>query len=222
MLLALDTSTRRMGVALYDGIQVIHEMTWASNFHHTVELAPAIDLALTRAGVGADSLTVIAIARGPGSFTSLRTGLALAKGLALARRLPLIGIPSLDFLAAAQPVSDLPLAAVLESGRKRLAVGWYETVDNQWQSTGKLELLDAQGLYDYITEPTLLCGELNADARALLKRKRKIALLASPAQSQRRPGYLAELAWNRWQSGQTDDPVTLAPIYLSQDDNIPA
>jgi tRNA threonylcarbamoyladenosine biosynthesis protein TsaB len=222
MLLALDTSTRRMGVALYDGTQVIHEMTWASNFHHTVELAPAIELALNRAGVGAEALSVIAVARGPGSFTSLRTGLALAKGLALARRLPLIGIPSLDFLAASQPIRALPLAAVLESGRKRLAVGWYKPVDNEWQPAGELELLDAQGLYDRITEPTLICGELNADIRALLKRKRKIAFLAAPAQSQRRPSFLAELAWERWQGGQTDDPVTLAPIYLSQEDNIPS
>ena len=222
MLLALDTSTRRMGVALYDGAQVIHEMTWASNFHHTVELAPAIDLALSRAGVNADALTAIAIARGPGSFTSLRTGLAMAKGLALARRLPLIGIPTLDFLAASQPVRKLPLAAVLESGRKRLAVGWYNAVGDRWQPTGKLDLLEAQGLFDRITEPALICGELNADARALFKRKRKIAFLASPAQSLRRPGFLAELAWERWQNGQTDDPGSLAPIYLSQEDTLPA
>jgi len=217
MLLALDTSTRRMGVALYDGTQVVHEMTWVSNFHHTVELAPAIDFALSRAGVDSSALTAIAIARGPGSFTSLRTGLALAKGLALAQNLPLVGIPSLDFLAAAQPVYELPLAAVLESGRKRLAVGWYKAVDDRWQSTGELELHTGQSLYDLITEPTLVCGELSADIRALLKRKRKTIILASPAQAQRRPGYLAELAWERWQAGQTDDPVTLAPIYLSQD-----
>ncbi len=218
MLLAIDTSTRRMGVALYDGTQVLHEMTWASNFHHTVELAPAIDLALSRAGVEAEALTAIGIARGPGSFTALRTGLSLAKGLALARRLPLIGVPTLDFLAAAQPMREEPLAAVLESGRKRLAVGWYRPVDGMWEATGELELHTPQSLYDGLTEPTLVCGELNAETRALLKRKRKTILLASPAQSQRRPGFLAELAWERWQNGQTDDPVTLAPIYLSQED----
>lgn len=218
MLLALDTSTRRMGVALYDGDQVVHEMTWASNFHHTVELAPAIDLALSHAGLGPEELTAIAIARGPGSFTSLRTGLALAKGIALARHLPLIGVPTLDFLAAAQPLSELSLAAVLESGRKRVAVGWYKVVEEQWLSMGELELHTAQSLSDRLTEPTWVCGELNADLRTLLKRKRKIVHLASPAQAQRRPAFLAELAWARWQAGQTDDPITLAPIYLSQED----
>lgn len=222
MLLALDTSTRRMGVALYDGSQVVHEMTWTSNFHHTVELAPAIDLALSRAGIGTDGLTAIAIARGPGSFTSLRTGLALAKGMALARRLPLIGIPTLNILAAAQPLDDFPLAAVLESGRKRIAVGWYKAAEGRWQATGELELHTAQSLSDRLTEPAWVCGELNAETRALLKRKRKIALLASPAQSQRRPGFLAELAWERWLAGQTDNPVTLAPLYLSQEDITPA
>ncbi|MFQ5615877.1 MAG: tRNA (adenosine(37)-N6)-threonylcarbamoyltransferase complex dimerization subunit type 1 TsaB [Anaerolineales bacterium] len=138
MLLALDTSTRRVGVALYDGIQVIHEMVWASNFYHTVELAPAVALTLQHARVGIDAVQALAVALGPGSFTSLRTGLALAKGIALARCLPIVGVPSLDFLAASQPVNDLPMAAVLEAGRKRLAVGWYEAADGRWQPTGKL------------------------------------------------------------------------------------
>lgn len=220
MLLAIDTSTRQTGIALYDGAHVLHEMSWTSQYHHTVELAPAIEFALSRAGSAPADLTALAVALGPGSFTSLRTGLAAAKGMAFAQRLPLIGIPSLDVLAAAQPVSDLPLAAVLEAGRKRLAVGWYRAVKAQWRPKGDVQLYDPQALYDHLAEPALICGELDADLRALLRRKKKIIRLASPAQSQRRPGYLAELAWERWQSGHTDDPITLAPIYLSQDRSV--
>ncbi|MFQ5615876.1 MAG: hypothetical protein ACE5GO_05385 [Anaerolineales bacterium] len=66
-----------------------------------------------------------------------------------------------------------------------------------------------------VQRPTLICGELNAETRSILKRKRENIRLASPAQSLRRPAFLAELAWERWQAGQVDDPVTLAPIYLS-------
>ena len=216
MILAIDTSSRRMGVALYNGSQVVIEMAWTSNFHHTMELAPTIVQAIARADVRIGDVEALAVALGPGSFTSLRTGLAFAKGIALARYLPLVGIPTLDFLAAAQPINDLPMAAVLEAGRKRLAVGWYKAIDSTWQQNDIMEILSPQDLAKRIHRPTLICGELSANARKILQRKWKNARLPSPALSQRRPAFLAELAWERWQADQVDDPATLAPIYLSQ------
>ena len=133
MLLAVDTSTRTIGLALYDGVQVIGESVWRSYNHHTVELAPAVAEMLSRSGIDASGLQVLAVALGPGSFTGLRIGLALAKGMALVRHLPLVGIPTLDILAAAQPVMAITLAAVLKAGRGRLAVNWYHEVDGAWK-----------------------------------------------------------------------------------------
>ena len=96
MLLAVDTSTRQMGLALYDGTQVIGEFLWHSRHYHTVELAPAVADLLSRSGLKMDAIQALGVALGPGSFTSLRVGLAFVKGLALARHLPIIGIPTLD------------------------------------------------------------------------------------------------------------------------------
>ncbi len=214
MLLAIDTSTAQVGLALYDGIQVRGELLWHSRYHHTVELAPALSELLARTGVTMGEIQALGVAIGPGSFTSLRVGLALAKGLALARRLPLIGIPTLDALAAAQPLSDLPLAAVLQAGRGRLAQVWYKVKKNGWQAQGPARATTADALAEEITHPTLVCGELTAEERQRLARKRVNILLASPAQSVRRPAFLAELAWQRWQAGQVDNLAALAPIYL--------
>lgn len=222
MLLAIDTSTHKIGLALYDGAQVRHEAAWPSPNHHTVELAPAIEAALHGAGLSVNDLEVVCVAIGPGSFTGLRIGLAFAKGLALSQNLPLIGIPTLDVLAAAQPVQDTPMAAVLVAGRGRLAVGWYKAKDGAWQAKKKAEVLTPQELSKRIRKPTLICGELSAPIRKLLGRKRKNALLVSPAQSFRRPGFLAELGWQRWQAGQVDDPNKLAPTYLHMGEPIPA
>ena len=72
-----------------------------------------------------------------------------------------------------------------------------------------------------IHKPTLVSGELNADERQVLSRKRKNILLASPAQSLRRPAYLAEMAWQRLQAGQVDEVISLAPIYLRTLEAIP-
>ncbi len=221
MLLALDTSTRLVGLALYDGVQVLNEMVWSSHDHHTVELAPAVDETLRRCGATMNDLTGIAAAIGPGSFTGLRIGLALAKGIALVRHLPLIGIPSLDPLAAAQPLSAPHLAAVLRAGRGRLAVGWYTAGEGGWQSDKKIEVLTAQDLSKRISTPTVVCGELDEEEQRVLARKRVNVLLASPARSLRRPSFLAELAWHRLQAGQADDPATLAPVYLHYNEPVP-
>lgn len=239
MLLALDTSTRAVGLALYDGAQVLSEAVWTSHDHHTVELAPAVAEMLEKCEVSVQDLGALAVALGPGSFTGLRIGLALAKGIALVRRIPIIGIPTLDVLAAAQPVRELNLAAVLRAGRGRLATGWYqagpgsgeEQPDGKesrgakgplsWQPSGKIEVFTPEELLQRIQTPTLVCGELTEDERRLLGRKRKNVILASPAHSLRRPGFLAELGWQRWQLGQIDNPAALSPIYLHYNEPIP-
>lgn len=214
MLLAIDTSTHVVGVALYDGIQVISESVWTSRAYHTVELAPAIASMLERSQVRFQDLSAVAVASGPGSFTGLRIGLALAKGMALAGRLAIVGIPTLDILAAAQPPSDLPLVAVLQAGRDRLAAGWYRWQKNRWVMQGEVQVLTMESLTKRLDEPTILSGELGEAWRRALGRRRKNAILASPARSLRRPSYLAELGWKKIQQQGSDNPATLAPFYL--------
>ena len=222
MLLAIDTSTNQMGLAVYDGAQVIGELLWRSRHYHTVELAPAVADLFTRSGLKIDAIQALGVALGPGSFTSLRVGLAFVKGLALARHLPVIGIPTLDIVAAAQEVRDLPLAAVLQAGRGRLALSWYEAGENGWQSKGSAQVTTADELAESIQKPTIVCGELTADDRQRLARKRVNVVLPSPAACVRRPAVLAELAWERWQAGAQDDAASLAPIYLHLADPIPS
>jgi tRNA threonylcarbamoyladenosine biosynthesis protein TsaB len=181
--------------------------------------------ALDKTGRSAADLVALGVAIGPGSFTGLRVGLALAKGLAAARKLPLIGIPTLDFLAAAQPLPSDPatrLAAVLRAGRGRLAVCWYQVAENAWQPIAPIEVLTLPDLAKKLTAPAWVCGELDADERQSLPGLAPQAIIASPAASLRRPGYLAELAWKRWKAGQVDDPAGLSPIYLHYNDPIPA
>ncbi|MBS1249361.1 MAG: tRNA threonylcarbamoyladenosine biosynthesis protein TsaB [Chloroflexi bacterium] len=220
MLLAIDTSTRAIGVALYDGVQVLSAETWISHNYHTVELAQSVADNLARVGAVAGDLEAVGVALGPGSFTGLRIGLALAKGIVFTQGLPLVAIPTLDVVAAAQPRRALPLAAVLQAGRGRLAVGWYEAGDGQWQSLERLENLTIEELAQKITSPTLVSGELPKTARERLKENEDV-VPASPARAQRNPAFLAELAWERWQAGKTDAPATLSPIYLHRGDPIP-
>jgi len=215
MLLAVDTSTTQVGIALYDGAQVMAEYAWRSNRRHTVELAPAISDLLTRCGLTMDDVKALGIALGPGSFTSLRVGLALVKGLALSKDVPLIGISTLDVLAQTQPASELPLAVAIQAGRSRFALGWYKSSKKAWQAEGEARIVTIEEINAEVENPSILCGEFSAEERQEIKNKN--IQLASPAESVRRPAVLAELAWARWQAGDTDDAASLAPTYLHTD-----
>jgi tRNA threonylcarbamoyladenosine biosynthesis protein TsaB len=221
MLLAVDTSTAQTGLALYDGSQVLAEMMWQSHQHHTVELAPALVELLKRTDAKMSDIQALGVAIGPGSFTSLRVGLAFIKGLALARKLPVIGIPSLDILAAAQPFMKMPLAAILQAGRTRIALGRYKIEEKQWRPEGDVTLSTVDALADSIDAPTLVAGELTSEERQKLTRKKDVHL-APPSMCMRRPAVLAELAWTRWRSGKVDEAASLAPIYLHTAESIQA
>jgi tRNA threonylcarbamoyladenosine biosynthesis protein TsaB len=214
MLLAIDTSTRSVGIALYDGIQVVSELIWFSQQYQTVELAPKVSTLLDQAEISVGDIRILAVAKGPGSYTGLRIGLSFAKGMALAGHLAIVGIPTLDILSASQAPNELPLVAVLQAGRGRLAVGRYAFAAGKWQSNGQARIMPVKELAATIKSPTLVCGELTEEERNILKRKRINVILASPAQCVRRPSFLAEIAWQRWQKGLTDDPAILAPDYL--------
>jgi len=222
MLFAIDTSTAQTGLALYDGSQVLAEVMWQSRQHHTVELAPAFTELLQRAEVKVSDIQALGVAIGPGSFTSLRVGLSFVKGLALARKLPVIGIPSLDILAAAQPIVKMPLVAILQAGRTRIALGWYKVGQNQWKSEGDIKISTVDALADSIDRPTWVAGELTPEERERLTRKKINVHVALPSRCMRRPAVLAELAWMRWRSGKVDEAASLAPIYLHTTESIQA
>ena len=222
MLLAIDTSTAWISLALHDGAFVRYEITWQSQHHHTVELAPAIAQLFEHTATNPVDLSGLAVAIGPGSFTSLRIGLAAVKGFALGLKLPVVGVPSLDVIAAAQPVEDKPLIAVLHAGRTRLAYLRYQAVEGAWKSQGEADIIDPHDLVKMITEPTLICGELSERDRTTIGRRWKNAIIAPPSRCLRRASFLAEIGWERLMHGQSDDLVDLVPIYLSTSNSIPA
>jgi tRNA threonylcarbamoyladenosine biosynthesis protein TsaB len=220
ILLAVDTSTPQIGLALYNGAQVLAESLWTSKARHTVELAPAVAEMLAHTGLNMEEIKALGVAVGPGSFTSLRVGLSFVKGLAFAGGMAVVGINTLDVLAAGQPAVPIPLACLLPAGRGRLALGWYHAGKRGWQASGPAQITRAADLADSITQNAVVCGDLDSSERHLLKKNSHISLV-SPALSVRRPGILAELSYARWQAGQVDDISTLAPVYLHIADAIP-
>jgi tRNA threonylcarbamoyladenosine biosynthesis protein TsaB len=215
MLLAIDTATRWTGIAIHDGRAIVAETGWMGGRNQTVELAPAVMELLRRTGQQPTDLAAVAVANGPGSYTGLRIGLGFAKGLALANQVKLIGVPTLDIVAAAQPLSEGPLVVVTEAGRKRLWAGIYRwQAGKGWQSEDQPESVDWPELLDRLEGPTTFVGEIAPGAIKAIRAANRSHVVVSAASAVRRAGYLAEIGWLRLRRGWTDDPLTLAPVYL--------
>jgi len=214
MLVAIDTSTDTTSLALHDGFRLRVEHTWEAPRRHTVELLPRLATAFDQLRISADDLNGVVVTRGPGSFTGLRVGMAIGKGLALARGIPIVGIPTLDVVAYAQDRDTRPLCAVLKAGRGRICAAIYNWIDEEWISTEGPYLTTWSALVEGTDTATRFCGEIDKNGLETLRSLGKLAELVPGAARLRRAGYLAELGWQRLNRDDVDDPATLAPIYL--------
>lgn len=103
--LGIDTATRLGSLALARdgavlGVETIVEDAARGSAEHSAELGPALDRLLERCGARLDELGGLGVGLGPGSYTGLRVGVAFAKGLEFGLRVPLVGVPSFEAMAA--------------------------------------------------------------------------------------------------------------------------
>ena len=223
MILAIDTATRSASLAVHDGAAVRAEFTWDTSDHHTVELMPRMVEMLAQINVTIDQLSGLGVSIGPGSFTGVRVGVALAKGLAVSRNIPIVGVRSTDILAQAVNWCKPPLVIVVRAGRNRLIAARYTKTRSEWQPDGDFFLTTADLIGEQWERTTTLGGELTAGERETIERRLgdRVRILP-PAFSVRRAGFLAEIAWQRIRTGMIDDPAALQPIYLAPDQKVTA
>lgn len=106
--LALDTTTRAGSVAVVRGASLLAVVHGDAERTHGERLPGEIEEALSRAGIRADDLQLLAVASGPGAFTGLRIGLAAVQGLAMVLRVPVIAVSALDALALSAIATSVP------------------------------------------------------------------------------------------------------------------
>jgi tRNA threonylcarbamoyladenosine biosynthesis protein TsaB len=135
--LALDTSTAQLSVAVLAGDRVLAECEKGPDEggrpRHATELLPAIEAAVAEAG-GWEDLARIAVGVGPGTFTGLRIGVATARALAQARGVGLVGVSSLEALAAGVDHGEgaaRPRLAVIDAKRGEVFAALYADVGDQ-------------------------------------------------------------------------------------------
>ena len=143
--LTIDTAIEPAVVGVVDQAaeKTCSEQIWEGGRRHTRELAPTVREVLSEADTDLEALSLIAVARGPGSYTGVRTGVSVAKGIALALggAVPLCGVATTSILLH-KAYADAPrkpgttrLLAALPAGRTRWIWGWQDP-DEPWRELG--------------------------------------------------------------------------------------
>jgi len=213
--LAIDTATENAGLALCHNTEVVAELNWQAGRSHTAQLLPSLLHLLGLAGASLSHLNAIIIAKGPGSFTGLRVGLATAKGLAFALNIPLVGVSTLEAQAFAHARTGRPICAIQDAGRGEVAAALFQAPRGRWRRIIEEHITSIDELCSHIKHRTLFCGHVPPWAIPTLKENLKHkAVIIHGAAGIRRAGYLANLGWDRLRRRQYDDVAALQPLYL--------
>lgn len=134
VLLAFDTATPAVTVALYDGERVVAERTTVDAMRHGELLAPGISAVLEEAGLIRQDVTAVAVGAGPGPFTGLRVGLMTARTLGAVLEIPVYGVCTLDVLAVEAVETgtvDGPFHVATDARRKEVYWASYDAEGNR-------------------------------------------------------------------------------------------
>lgn len=116
MIVAIDSASTDLSVAVAgDDGSLLGQDSWRSDRRGGHDLLPRLLALLARSGYRLDEASAFAVGLGPGSFTGLRVGVSVTKGLALALRRPVVGVPSLEAWLMAHPTA---LAAIARAGAR--------------------------------------------------------------------------------------------------------
>lgn len=114
-ILAFDSAATAASTALYEDGALLAENYQRAGLTHSRTLLPMAEAMLSLCGTGFDAVDALAVSAGPGSFTGLRIGISLVKGLAAAKNLPCIGVSTLEAIAACAPRMDARLCVVMDA-----------------------------------------------------------------------------------------------------------
>lgn len=219
LVLGIDTGTPYCGIAVSRSGEIIGESGLLLGKRHQEELAPEIERLLAGLGLTASSLDGVAVSAGPGSFTGLRVGLALAKGLCFATGAALLLVPTLQAVAAGLPFLRHPVCPLLNAGKGEVYAGLYDTSSGNAECLRPDTVVHPERISDIITQPTVLVGTgVVAYRGAIVEQLGEMALLPPFAPATHCAPAVAYLGGIRMGLGEHDDLASAEPLYIRKCD----
>ena len=216
--LGIDSSGMVATVAVVEDAQMLAEYTINYKKTHSQTLLPMLDEIARMIELDLNTVDVIAVAAGPGSFTGLRIGSATAKGLGLALKKPLVSVPTLEGIAYNFCGTDKVICPMMDARRSQVYTGVYEFQGNTLQKIEDQMAVPVEEILERLNQlgrEVILAGDGVPVYQELIEKNLKVPYLLAPAHLNRqRAGAVAVLGMQYALNGQTESAMEHQPDYL--------
>lgn len=208
-ILSLETSGATCGVALSDAGKILSDHSIFITNQHDRLLAEFTRRTLDDAGITVHDLAAVAVSAGPGSFTGLRIGAALAKGLCYQGKPKFIPVPTLSAIAyhsrdLAKITKSKSIIAAISSHKNML---YFQKFSLDMKSSSEIEMTSEKEFPGVIAKDALVCGNLNFQLSDVLHQKTDISLS---------PAIISDYAYKLYERSVFTSPETYKPLYVQE------
>ena len=224
-ILAVDSSTRHLSVAVTDGDHLIAARNVPPKRDLSLSISFDIERALKKAGMVLHDIEGFVIGLGPGSFTGLRVGLSMMKAFIMVTEKPVVGVPSLDAIALNVHTEKTVNVCVINDARRNLLYSCvYEKRGHALTRKSDYLLQPVDEVLKHVEGETFFIGDGITHARdrimddARLPGARFTAHFETDKHWLPKAKELARLGYHRLMNGERDNMATLAPLYLYPED----
>lgn len=215
IILGMDTSSVNATVAVMNDKKLVAEYIISNDRTHSVIIMPLLEDMLKKSGLSLDDVDVFAVATGPGSFTGLRIGIASVKTLSQAKKKPVVGINSLESIAANLSMCDNTIVCPIINARHNEVYNALYENGKEIASPRVIELDELLCELEKMGKKVIFCGDGILTYGEYIESKNNFLWTLAPSHlSMQKASSLCYCACNRAQVDDFDNLYTLAPLYL--------
>ena len=210
----------RGSTALANRDEILVEATAREGVTHSKTLIPTINGLLDKAGISIRNVDLIAIDVGPGSFTGLRIGLSVAKGLAFAAEKPLVGVTSLDIMARGMPPTSRMICPLIDARKNEVYAALYKyNADGELERLSEPAVLKPEILAAQVEEETVFLGDgVRVWGQILSDRLGPLFERAPEDFDFPKASIAARLGQELYECGAESNPAMILPAYIRPSD----
>jgi tRNA threonylcarbamoyladenosine biosynthesis protein TsaB len=217
-ILGIESSSVAASCAVSENNILLGEYTLCHRKTHSEKLMPLIEKLIGDLGLDVHDLDVVAVSEGPGSYTGLRIGAAIAKSIAFAIEKPIAAVPTMKSMASNLYISDKYIVPIMDAKAGRVYTGVYSWENERLTTVREQFPCNIEELAEILNSYScsfILNGDGSENYRNLLDEKLKVDHMFSPKQfSGLKASSLLKIGYEMALSGELISPAEFAPKYL--------